>query len=262
MEFPSFNIIIRLGRPLVRLGFAYFYLVFFYWLLVNAPFVDISVLNFLSDSDSLAVNSGSSANSNSIHHEIPHNNNNVSFHPIENDAPMDNVNPFNVVDKFRIHNAGMELELFARIRLLENRLIENLPPQVNLGEYEALVRGFLDNTRTIHHYCNVLNNEFFDITVLELKANLLEQLVNLLMSESTERLTQILADSPFPERAIRTEALEFIDYFFIRLNLHEPRSTLGKGLLETALRYWIQEAQQNGNLSPVYREFLRHFLGQ
>lgn len=57
-------IIFFLGRPLVRLGFAYFYLVFLNGLLVNAPFIDISLMNFFSDS--LAVNSGSSADSNSI----------------------------------------------------------------------------------------------------------------------------------------------------------------------------------------------------
>lgn len=179
----------------------------------------------------------------------------------EDAAPFNNVIPLDVVDQFRILNQETELELFARIRLLENRLIEGLPPQMNLGEYEALVRGFLDDTLTIDHYRNVLSNELFDITVLELKANLLEQLVNLLMSETTGRLTQILADSPFPERAIRTEALEFINDFMSRLNLHEPRSTFEKRLVLAMLRYWIQDAQQYGNISAVYIEFLRHFLG-
>lgn len=85
--------------------------------------------------------------------------------------------------------------------------------------------------------------------------------MNLLMSETTGRLTQILADSPFPERAIRTEALEFINDFMSRLNLHEPRSTFEKRLVLAMLRYWIQDAQQYGNISAVYIEFLRHFLG-
>ena len=49
-SFPFYIIIFFLGRPLVRLGFAYFYCSFLNWLLVNAPFVDISVMNFFSDS--------------------------------------------------------------------------------------------------------------------------------------------------------------------------------------------------------------------
>jgi hypothetical protein len=248
-------IIFFLGRPLVRLAFAYFYLVFWNWLLVNAPFADINLMHFFSDS--LAVNSGSIADSNSVHN-IPIND--PPFNPID-PQPLNNLRPLDVVDQFRILNQETELELFARIRLLENRLIDGLPPQMNFGEYEALVRGFLDDTLTIGHYHNVLSNELFDLRLLEFKANLLEQLVNLLMSETTERLTQILADSPFREGAIRTEALSFINDFMNHLNLSDPHSPFEKRLVEAMLRYWIQDAQQNGNLSAVYREFLRYFLG-
>ena len=80
----------------------------------------------------------------------------------------------------------MEIELFARIRNLENRLIDGLPPQLTGGEYEALVRGFLDNTLTIEHYCNTIINELFEITVMEFKANLVEQLFDLLVSEPSD----------------------------------------------------------------------------
>lgn len=248
-------IMLFLGRPLVRLGFAYFYLLFWNWLFVTAPFADIDFMHFFSDS--LAVNSGSIADSNSVHN-IPIND--PPFNPIDQE-PNNNVVPLDVVDQFRILNQETELELFARIRLLENRLIDGLPPQMNFGEYEALVRGFLDDTLTIGHYRNVLSNELFDLRLLEFKANLLEQLVNLFLSETTERLAQILADSPFREGAIRTEALSFINDFMSRLNLNEPQSPFDKGLVEAMLRYWIQDAQQNGNLSAVYREFLRYFLG-
>ena len=159
-------IIFFLGRPLVRLGFAYFYLVLWNWLLVNAPFADIDLMHFFSDS--LAVNSGSIADSNSIHN-IPIND--PPFNP-NDPQPNNNPIPLDVVDQFRILNQETELELFARIRLLENRLIDGLPPQMNFGEYEALVRGFLDDTLTIGHYRNVLSNELFDLRLLEFKANL------------------------------------------------------------------------------------------
>lgn len=86
----------------------------------------------------------------------------------ENGAPKNNGIPVDLVDQFRFLNQEMELELFARIRVLENRMIEGLPPQLNLGEYETLVRGFLDNTLTINHYCN---NENSQLDISELKAN-------------------------------------------------------------------------------------------
>ena len=250
-----YMIIFFLGRPLVRLGFAYFYLILWNLFLVKGTFADIDLMHFFSDS--LSVNSGSIADSNSVHN-IPMND--PPFNPNDN-IPMNNPIPLDVVDQFRILNQETELELFARIRLLENRLIDGLPPQMNFGEYEALVRGFLDDTLTIGHYRNVLSNELFDLRLLEFKANLLEQLVNLLMSETTERLAQILADSPFREGAIRTEGLSFITDFMSRLNLTDPQSPFDKGLVEAMLRYWIQDTQQNGNLSAVYREFLRYFLG-
>lgn len=169
--------------------------------------------------------------------------------------------PVNAVDQFRRYTQAIEFELFTRIRHLEGRLIENLPPQVNLGEYEALVRGFIEDAINVDHYCSVLSNELLDITVLELKASLLDQLVNLLFNESTERLAQILEDSPFPEQSIRTEALEFINEFRIRLGLHDPRFTFGKSLLLTTLRYWIQETQLRGHLSLTYKKFLINFFG-
>lgn len=156
------------------------------------------------------------------------------------------------MDKFRILNQEMELELLARIRLLESR---------PLGEYETLVRGFLDDTLTIDHYCTTISNELFEITVLLCKANLLEQLFNLLVSETPARLTQILAESPFPERAIRSEALEFINGLLDRLHMTDPRSLFEKGLLEHTLRYWLQDVQQNGHQSAFYRHFLEHLKG-
>lgn len=170
-------------HPVFRLFitcFYYFFLCHFFW-----PSPDISICNSISDITQ------SSGNSNSInpaeHFQEDINPNNLhDEHPIgENEGPNHNGIPVDVVDLFRRQNQEMELELFARIRLLENRMIEGLPPQLNLGEYETLVRGFLDDTLTIDHYYTTISNELFDITVLELKANLLEQLFNLLMSGSS-----------------------------------------------------------------------------
>lgn len=223
----------------------------------SAVAADIFVFNFSSD--------GSSAQSNSISTlPLPDDN----FHheePVEDPVPnVPNQNfhlPFYPVDQFRLQNLDTELGLFARIRLLESRLIERLPPQSNLGEYEALVRGFLDQTITIAHYSTTITNELFDISIFELKADLLDQLFNLLMRETPDRLNQILTESPFPERAIRTEALEFIGDCLDQLNLNDPRSNVDKEALTAALRYWLQDVQQNGHQSAFYLLFVEHFKG-
>lgn len=96
---------------------------------------------------------------------------------------------------------------------------------------------------------------------MEFKANLVDQLFHLLVSETPARLTQILSESPFPERAIRTEALEFITDFLSRLNLSDPGTRFEKAVLEHTLRYWLQDVHQNGHRSAFYVEFLRHFRG-
>ena len=96
---------------------------------------------------------------------------------------------------------------------------------------------------------------------MELKADLLEQLFNLLMGETPDRLNQILAESPFPERAIRSEALEFIVESLNQFHLSDPRSNLDKVALTGTLRYWLQDVQQNGHQSAFYLLFVEHFKG-
>lgn len=142
-----------------------------------------------------------------------------------------------VLDNFRAQNEHVEAELFSRIRNLENRLIDRLPPQLNHGEYANLVRDNLNQAINIRHYHSALSLEIFDITVLELKANLQDQLFNLLLSEPDDRLIQILGESPFPERAIRREALEYLELKMgaVNLNLENARSRFDKVLVEQVL---------------------------
>ncbi|KAK8490112.1 hypothetical protein V6N12_008205 [Hibiscus sabdariffa] len=143
-----------------------------------------------------------------------------------------------VLDNFHAQNEHVEAELFSRIRNLENRLIDRLPPQLNRGEYATLVRENIDQSINLFHYQSSLSNEIFEITVLELKADLQDQLFNLLLSEPDHRLIQILSESPFPESAIRREALEFIllKMEAVNLNLDNARSRFDKVLLEQLLR--------------------------
>lgn len=56
------------------------------------------------------------------------------------------------LSNYRAENANLEEQLFSRIRDLEAHLAHGLPPQLNPGEYEHLVRGLLENSINVHHY--------------------------------------------------------------------------------------------------------------
>ncbi|KAK8986722.1 hypothetical protein V6N11_010272 [Hibiscus sabdariffa] len=163
-----------------------------------------------------------------------------------------------VLDNFRAQNEHVEAELFSRIRNLENRLIDRLPPQLNRGEYATLVRENIDQSINLFHYQSSLSNEIFEITVIELKADLQDQLFNLLLSEPDHRLIQILSESPFPESAIRREALEFIllKMEAVNLNLDNARSRFDKVLLEQLL------SMQERGLSNGYILYIIYTLQQ
>jgi len=155
----------------------------------------------------------------------------------------------------------LEIDLYARIRLLEARLIDQLPPQLNAGGYEALVRSFLNETRTPIEFLSAVNNELFDIKVLELKANLQDQLFNLFLNEPDSEFLAILRESPFREQGLRPEILEYIILQLDRAGLSDPhpRDPVMKTVLEEFLRRMLLQLQQQGRNSPVYHDFLRYF---
>ncbi|GKC87063.1 hypothetical protein Tco_1147712, partial [Tanacetum coccineum] len=59
----------------------------------------------------------------------------------------------------------------------------NLPPQNNPGEYEGLVRDHLDQALNVPHYRNIMDMEYFELTVLERKGLLQDRLFNLMLGE-------------------------------------------------------------------------------
>ena len=169
----------------------------------------------------------------------------------------------NLLSLFGTQDPDREIELYARVRLLESRLIERLPPQLNSGEYESLVRDNLNQARNFMHYQSALSNEIFDITVLELKANLQDRLFDLLMAEPDERLLLLIRESPFPERAIRSEALSFIEERLDLLNIGNPHphAYAEKVILQTTLEQWLNNLIQFNQNAIVYTEFISHFRG-
>lgn len=190
-------------------------------------------------------------------------------HIVSSDSPHSLILPENsqpggnFLSFFGSQDPDGETQLYSRIRLLEDQLTEGLPPQLKPGEYENLVRDNLNQARTFLHYQSALSHEIFDITMLELKWNLQENLFNLLMAEPNERLLAILKESPFQERAIRSEALYFIEERLNLLNIGDPHphAYTEKVILQTTLEQWLNNLSQfNGN-AVVYTEFLAHFRG-
>jgi hypothetical protein len=164
-----------------------------------------------------------------------------------------------ILSHFGHRNPEPEIEVYARIRLLEGRVIDRLPPQLELGQYETLVRENLNHAYSIQDYLAALSNDIFDITVLELKANVIDRLSELLLSEPDDRLDRILRDSPFPQGVLKREALEFLEKELLAINLAEPRFQHEKVLTEQTLRYGLQNLQELGSLSPLYTGFIAHW---
>ena len=89
--------------------------------------------------------------------------------------------------KTHVYKKGLEEQLFSRIRDLEAHLAHGLPPQLNPGEYEHLVRGLLENSINVHHYQQVLSQELFDIKMMEMKRDLQNLLLTFMIAEHSNR---------------------------------------------------------------------------
>lgn len=141
-------------------------------------------------------------------------------------------------------------------------MIDGLPPQLSQGEYENLVKNFLRESISLSDYARTLKRELFEISVLELKGDLVEKLSYLLINEPTERYLEIMGHNPpYKEKYITKECLEFVDDFLSRLDISEPRSTFARGVLDFSLRVWLRDLQEGGHHSPFFEDFPRYFCG-
>ena len=156
----------------------------------------------------------------------------------------------------RAQNSDVEAELFARIRALESQLAHGIPPQLNPGEYESLVRENLDNSINLNHYRNSLSNEFFELQILEFKVRLQDLLFQTMLSEP--RLEHILNVSPYND--IRAEAFDFLESKVEPVN--DMRHNFSKNILDGSLRYYIKDMEQKGSQSLIYRAFYSHFTDE
>lgn len=188
-----------------------------------------------------------SSNTNSISSSVSHSD------PYPNPGPWDPL--YSYSENVLSDTLDLEHELYSRIRLLESRLIDRLPPQQHLGEYETLVRNNLTECGNTRYYRSTLSNELFALTVLEYKAKIYDQLLNLSLSEPENRLSLIFRGSSFNfnEGSIRENLLDFIEAKMEASDLTHPNSRHEKILVKETLANHLQE---NGPRSRVYIEFL------
>lgn len=172
-------------------------------------------------------------------------------------APENNIlSPFGELDP------DPELEVYARIRLLESRLIEDLPPQVESGEYEDLVRHNFKTAYNLGVYQMLLETELYEIKILEIKGDLVELLGSLLLSEPEGRLLRILRDSIFRENKLKEEALSFVQDKLLSWDLGDPRDRPTRIILEYTVTYWRNDLRNRGSDSDFYKGFLAHLRGE
>lgn len=138
--------------------------------------------------------------------------------------------------------------------------MHGLPPQLSDGEYELIVRKNLDDAFNISHYQNLLGLEFFDMRVMELKAQLQNTLVDLFQNESEARIQEMLSQSPFDDGDLREEVFYFLEEKANAIPTN-TRSSAERAFFEAHLRNWLGDLTQRRNGSEIYREFVKHFLG-
>nr|KAJ0201170.1 hypothetical protein LSAT_V11C600339050 [Lactuca sativa] len=149
--------------------------------------------------------------------------------------------------------ADNEAEIYARIRSLRGRDYYNLPPQNNPGEYEGLVHNNFEQAIDVPHYRAILDREYFELTVLERKGLLQDRLFDLMFGE--QKIYRIMELSLYTN--IRTEAYDFLE------GKVEPVSSLQhsfqRDIMDGSLNFFIQDTNQSGRNSQIYREFYSHF---
>nr|GEZ46043.1 hypothetical protein [Tanacetum cinerariifolium] len=77
----------------------------------------------------------------------------------------------------------------------------------NPGEYEGLIRDHLDQALNVPHYRNILDMEYFELTVLQRKGLLQDRLFNLMLGE--RNLSRIMELSLYTN--IRREAYDLLE---------------------------------------------------
>lgn len=152
--------------------------------------------------------------------------------------------------------AANEADIYHRIRLLEGQHYYNIPPQNHQGDYERLVREAFDTTVNVTHFREVFDREYLELSVLERKGLIQENLFNLLIGET--HLSEIMELSPYKD--IRKEATEFISEQVSPVS--EMRFPFQRDIMDGSLTSYLQDLSAHGRNSGIYREFYSHFTDE
>ena len=156
--------------------------------------------------------------------------------------------------------ANHPYEIYQRIRILEARGYENVPPQNHPGEYEELVRGNLSRAWNMgrHFYDTIFMNEYFELRVLERKGLLQDGLTNLMLSEPN--LSRVLELSPYSN--VRQEAYHFIQDRFPPIFLNSLDLSPSRFVIEDSLNCLRSITTNLDRNHSFYKEFYRHFTDE
>jgi len=152
--------------------------------------------------------------------------------------------------------ADNEAEIYQRIQALEAREYYNIPPQDEVGEYESIVREHFDQARNVDHYVFIYDRERFELRVLEQKGLLQDRLFHLMLGQPN--LESILELSPYSD--VRKEAYEFLQDKVEPFS--DPSFADQRALMSTNLNSFIEQLNEHGRNSQIYREFYRHFTDE
>ena len=152
--------------------------------------------------------------------------------------------------------ADNEAEIYQRIRALQTREYYNIPPQNAIGEYETIVRDHFDQARNVEHFLWIFDRESFELEVLEQKGQLQDRLFHLMLSQPN--ISTILELSPYSD--IRKEAYEFLKNKVEPFN--DPSFADQRALMSSNLQSFIEQLNEHGRNSQIYREFYRHFTDE
>ncbi|EPS74632.1 hypothetical protein M569_00111 [Genlisea aurea] len=146
--------------------------------------------------------------------------------------------------------------LFSQIRLLENGGFYNLPPQNAPDEYASIVRLHLSQAINQNHFWEILNREFFELSVLQRRGLIETKLYQLMASEP--QLARILEYAL--SHNIRLEADSFIQERLAPVL--DQRTPLERYVLDNQLNSFIRDLTENRRASAIYRNFYSYFIDE
>lgn len=149
-----------------------------------------------------------------------------------------------------------EAILFKRIQALAHNLYYLIPPQNHPGEYEEIVREHLGGALSVQDYLRIYDSETFELSVLERKGLLQEELHSLMINDpAIERIMNHV-----PSKDIRQEVYDFLERKVEPVN--PLKHSFQRDIMDGTLNSFLSELSADGRNSRLYREFYSDFIDE